>query len=296
MNRRLNEIQLALSINHMDKGLNKKDFKDFMNIILCYCKVLDKDSIKTLVEVMEKSVCDNCLGASDKEKIAVLNELYSKTKAAEKLGKTYTSYYLKYKEYIYRDDVNGEYLESIQPVITENPKQFHIREINRFIENFKFPLGEQEHDLQDNNRTLEIEFWLLFNKLMSILGNAYAVTRFFNLICYKFDIGASDIIKLCQNIDYLNRSYPKRQLGQKYFRQELYTLYKTKGVTNRQISLKVLGYSTNIYNMSSSKDYKTMLTEDKSWQYTAVLDWDYINKDNVKAVIELLHRFIRYDI
>ena len=96
MNRRLNEIQLALSINHMDKGLNKKDFKDFMNIILCYCKVLDKDSIKTLVEVMEKSVCNNCLGASDKEKIAVLNELYSKTRAAEKLGKTYTSYYLKH--------------------------------------------------------------------------------------------------------------------------------------------------------------------------------------------------------
>ena len=296
MNKRLNELQLALSINHLDKSTNKNDFKDFMNILLCYCKVLDKDSIKTLVEIMEKSVCDNCLGASDKEKIAALNELYSKTRAAEKLGKSYPAYYMKYKEYIYRDDLNGTYLETIQPVINDNPKQFHIREINRFIENFKFPTGMHEHKLKDDNRTLEIEFWLLFNKLLSIFGNPYAVTRFFNLICYKFDIGASDIIKLCQNVDYLNRSCPKRQLGQKYFRQELYTLYKTKKVSNRQISFKVLGYKTNIYNMSSSKDYKTMLTGDKSWQYTAVLDWNYINKDNVKAVIDLLHRFIDYDI
>ena len=52
----------------------------------------------------------------------------------------------------------------------------------QFIENFKFRIGDDDIPLRDNERTLEIEFWLIYDKIMSILQNNIACDKFlFNI-------------------------------------------------------------------------------------------------------------------
>lgn len=296
-NKRLKELKLAFYISHIDKSKDKLLYSKIMKILSCLAGALGKEEHSTFTKLTMLSVGDFLLNATDKEIVATTKQYFSNQHASKLLGITNATFYNRYNGLLNRDFITEEFLNGLQPMFGEEYEQTVIELIIKFIEDFKFDIGNNDIDIRDNERTLEIEFWLIYDKIMNILHNNIVCDKFLFNICNLFDIDYNDVSQLKNNIHLINRQYPNFRYSNRYFMQEIVYLYHKKGLSKCQIASKVLGKNSNFLYIGSNKQYNNLIDNDNvDWQYVPTLDWSNINKVSIMKFVDLFHTFIKYDI
>ena len=296
-NRRLKELKLSFYINYIDKAQDKLIYSKIMKVLSCLVGAIGKEEHTTFTKLTMASVGGNLLNATDKEIVATTKAFFSNLKASKLLGITYRTFYNRYGDLLNRDFITPEFLDSLEPMF-KNKKDFIIIDLMlKFIESFKFELGCEDTDLRYNERTLEIEFWLIYDKLISILQNSIICDKFMFNICNLFEIDYNDISQLKNNVHIISRQFPHFRYSNRYFIQELVYLYNEKGLSKCQIASKVLGKNNNYFYIGTNKEYTKLIdSPNVEWQYTPTLDWSIIKKGSIIKFLDLFHTFIRYDI
>lgn len=293
-NERLKEVAFSICLNHIDKAKSAATYRTLLQVLLCVAKTMGGKAPVLLEKMTETSLCNGYMVASDREIVAAVNTFMSKAMAAKRMGISYQAYNYRYKEI--KEPITKEYLESLEPLYKENEEKLLINVLFTFIKDFKVPLGEFNHALRYHKRTLELEFLMIYDALISVFQNEVVVSRFIYYICETFGIDYATINHLKNNIHVINRSFPKSKWNNRHFVQELTTLYTSKGFSKGYIGKNVLNKSSNYLYCERTKHlYKNMEGQD-AWQYTQTLYWNNINDKEVIKFIDLLHEFIKYDV
>ena len=296
-NERLKELKLALYINHIDKTKNKIEYSNIIKMLDCLAITMGKSEHEMFVQFVQDTVGNNMLGASNKHIVAMLKTYFSNTQAAIKMGMSTATLNKRYGDLLNRNYINEEFIETLKPKYNKKEHILLVDMLLKLIENFKYELGNETHPLRDMERTLEIEFYLIYDKLVNVLGNVGACDKFIFYICNVFNIDYSVISQLKNSVHLINRSYPTFRYNNRYFMQELVNLYMQKGLTKGAIGSKVLNKdSAFLYNGTNKKFANIISEEDLSWQYVPTIDWTNLNKGAVLKFIQLFHTFIKYDI
>lgn len=295
-NRRLKELKLAFYINYVDKAEDKITYNRIMKLLSALVGSIGKEEHEIFTKLTMESIGENLLNASAKEVVATSKAYFSNQKAAKLLGISNQTFYNRYRHLLSRDFIDDEFLESLKPMFESEKAYTIIDLIIKFIESFKFDIGDSEIDIKDNDRTLEIEFWLIYDKIMSILQNSIICDKFLFNVCNLFEIDYNDITPLKNNIHIITRQYPHFRYNNRYFMQEIVYLYSKKGLSKCQISSKVLGKDSNFLYIGTNQAYNKLIdSDDAEWQYVPTLDWKTLDKFNVIKFIDLFHTFIKYD-
>ena len=296
-NKRLKELKLAFYVSHIDKSKDKNTYSKIMKLLSSLAGAFGKEEHSVFTRLTMLSVGDLLLNATSKEIVATTKQYFSNRHASKLLGVTNATFYNRYSDLINRDFITAEFLEGLKPMFGEDYEQDLIETIIKFIEDFKFDVGNDDIDIRDDERTLEIEFWLIYDKIMNILHNNIVCDKFLFNICNLFDIDYNDISQLKNNIHLISRQYPNFRYSNRYFMQEIVYLYHKKGLSKCQIASKVLGKNSNFLYIGSNKQYNNLINSDNiDWQYAPTIDWNNINKTSVMKFIDLFHTFIKYDI
>lgn len=296
-NERLKELKLALYINHIDKAKNKIEYSNLMKVLSCLAATIGKQEHEMFAQFTQDSVGGNMLGASDKEIVAMFKTYFSNTQVAKRMSIATITLNNKYGDLFNRDYINDDFIETLIPKYNKKEHIMLVDILIKFIENFKYELGNENHDLIDKERTLEIEFYLIYDKIVNILGNVGACDKFIFYICNIFNLDFSTIAQLKNSIHLINRSYPNFRYNNRYFMQEIVNLYRHKGLSKGTIGSKVLNKDSAFLYNGTNKKYAIEISEDDmSWQYVPVLDWSSINKNIVLKFIQIFHAFIKYNV
>lgn len=296
-NRRLKEIKLAVYLNHIDKTHDKVEYKKLFTILSCLALSFDGETNRLLSEFVQKSVCDGLVGATNKELVATCNTYFTKSVFARKLGVVPNTLNNRYGDLFNRNFINEDWLDSIQPLFKEDKQKVFVDILTSFIERFKILGVNKEHKLDDYERTLELEFMTIYDKLFEIFRNDVLIGRFIFNLCNAFNIDYTSIANLKNNIHLISRTFPRGKYNHRYLMQELITLYKEKGFKKSTISTKVFNVNINyLYNETTKGFSEGIKEEDLSWQYVPTIDWSHMDKLAVKRFIKVLHDFVEYDV
>lgn len=295
-NRRLKEIKLSLYINYIDRTKDKIEYSNLIKMLSALSATLGQDSNREFMKVVQLTIGKCLLKATDKELIATCKRYFSHKRAAKLFGMSHTQFNKKYGDLLNRDFDNEKYLSSLEPMFNSEAGALMLNILIRFIENFKYEIGNDDNDICDNNRTLEIEFLLIYNKLVEVLNNVGLCDKFIFNVCNLCEIDFSSISQLKNNIHIINRSYPNFRYNNRYLMQEIVTLYTHKGVAKGTIGSKVLGKTSSYLYNGTNKKFDVIPKENMDWQYTPTLDWTNINKGSVIKFIDLFHTFINYEL
>lgn len=296
-NARLKELKLSFHINYIDKSKDKLNYSRLIKILSCLAGAFGREEHSTFAKLTMQTVGENLLKATDKEIVATTKAFFSNREAARLLGVVENTFYNRYGDLLSRDFITKEYLEGLKPLFPSEKETMVIGILNKFIDDFKFEIGNNDMDIRDNERTLEIEFWLIYDKLMSILHNSIVCDKFIFNICNVFNIDYSDIAQLKNNVHVITRQYPYFRYSNRYFMQELVYLYTKKGLSKCQIATKVLGKKSNFLYVGTNKSYNNLIDNTNvDWQYVPTIDWEKLNKGSIIKFINLFHTFIEHDI
>ena len=296
-NERLQEIKLALCLNHIDKSKDKNEYSLLVKVLSCLAAAIGKEEHDIFIRMFQSSIGDGLMGATNKELMATHKAFYTIKEMSEKFNRHSTWYYLTNKDLFARNFINDTFLSTLYPKFNSEKEKNIIKTLNMFIDDIKFELGENSSRLCNKERTLEIEFYLIYKRLMDSLQNNIVVNRFIFNICNIFHIDYNSISQLMHNIYLIDRSFPKFKYNNRYFMQEICTLYKSKGLSLGTIGSKVLGKGTNyFYNNTNKEQSKEIKEEDLEWLYAPTLVWDNIDKGSVYKFIDIFHTFIKYNV
>lgn len=296
-NKRLKEIKLALCLNHIDKSSDKIEYTILIRTLSALAAALGKEEHEIFIRMFQASIGDGLMGATNKELVATYNKYYTVKTMSQKFGKSDNWFFITYKDLLSRNFDTEEYLDSLKPRFKEEKEINLVNFMLDFIENVKFELGEDSSELSDKERTLEIEFYLVYKKLIEVLQNAGVVNKFIFNVCNLMNIDFNSVAQLKNNIHYIDRSFPHFKYNNRYFMQEICTLYTKKGLSLGAIGSKVLGKGTNFFYNNTNKEYAKIISkEDLEWQYVPTLDWENIDKGAIYKFLNILHTYIRYDI
>lgn len=290
-NKRLKEIKLSIYLNYIDKIKNRKEYSKLMRLLTCIASTLGEEYMDSFSKIISLSINDGFIEASNKELILACKKYLSINRAAHLLGKSHSNFYYKYGDLLGRNyEVND-----MKPKLDTDVDFMLVDFMTNFIDRFKFKLGDDIHDLKGHYRTLEIEFWLIYDKLINIFRNVGLCDKFIFNLCNAYDIDYTTIAQLKNNIHIITRMYPSFRYNNRYFMQEIVTLYTHKRVSKGTIGSSVLGKNSSYLYNNSNKKY-TVIPEDDMWQYAPTLEWKNLDKDAVLKFIDVFHSFIRYDV
>ena len=290
-NKRLKEIKLAMYINYIDKTKDRNLYSKLIRILTCVASTLGENYLETFTNLIKQSINDGLLGASDKEIALTCKKYFTKQRTAKLLGIAHSTFYYKYGAFIDRDFK----VDNLEPIFNKEDDYVLVDFLTNFIDKFNYKLGNDEHDLKSKTRTYEIEFWLIYDKLINIFRNVGMCDKFIFNLCNATDIDYSTIAQLKNNIHIITRMYPNFRYNNRYFMQEVVTLYTKKGVAKGTIGSSVLGKDSSYLYNGSNKKYREIPDDELDWQYTHTIDWTNMNVDSVLKFIDLFHSFIRYD-
>jgi hypothetical protein len=290
-NKRLKEIKLAIYLNYIDKIKDRKEYSKLMRLLTCIASTLGEEYLNSFSKIIALSINDGFIEASNKELVLTCKKFLSKNRAAHLLGLSRSTFYYKYNDLLDRDYE----IKDMQPKLDTDTDIMLIDFMTNFIERFKFKLGNEEHDLKEDYRTLEIEFWLIYDKLINIFRNVGLCDTFIFNLCNAYDIDYTTIAQLKNNIHIITRMYPSFMYNNRYFMQEVVTLYTHKGLTKGAIGSSVLGKDASYLYNGNNRKYTT-IPEDDMWQYTRTIEWKGLDKEAVLKFIDVFHSFIRYDV
>jgi len=297
-NRRLKEIKLSIYLNHIDKSKDKLLYNKLLKVLSCVSLSISGESNKKLVELLQISVCNGFARATHKELYAAIKTFFKTYKAADKLGISGTSFYRTFGDVMNINYINNEYLESLNPILDDDISNTMINVLNKFIDNFKIPkILLHNSYIELKNRTLELDFMFIYDKLIEIFNNVGYIDKLIFNICNAFNIDYSTIAHLKNNIHMINRSYPRFKNNNRYLIQEIVTLYTYRGYKKGTIGSKILGKgSSYLFSKNKKEIANPIKPEDMSWQYTATVDWSNLDKSSVLKFIDVFQLFSEYDV
>lgn len=296
-NRRLKEIKLSIYLNHIDKVKDKEYYNRLLKVLSCVSLSISGESNKKLAELLQTSVCDGFARATHKELYATINTFFKTYKVIDKLGTNGTSFYRTFGDVMNMNYINDDYLKSLKPILDDEVSYTMVDVLNNFIENFKLPKILVHNNLETKERTLELDFMFIYDKLIEIFSNIGYVDKLIFNICNAFDIDYSTIAHLKNNIHMINRSYPKFKNNSRYLTQEIVTLYTYRGYKKGTIGSKILGKgSSYLFAKVRNSIAEPIKVEDMSWQYVPTIDWSNLDKESVYRFIDVFQMFNEYDV
>ncbi len=297
MNKRLQEIRLAILINRMDKRLDDNNFKKAIDILSVLSYTFGEDYLHAFEEFVSKSIHNNFLGVNDEEIVASFVEAgIAPTQMSKDLCMNYQRFIVRFNKYITNPNLVKEVYDKYPDSIFDEKYIILWNVIYSFLINFQFPVGEKYHSLREHKRTLEIEFYLIYSKLVEILTNESLVGKFIFSICNTFNIDFNTINHLKSNLVYITRILPHFTYNNRYLKQEITTLYLNKGVKKGTIGSKIFNKGSNYLYQRDTKVFGNKIKEeDMLWQYIPTIDWTHINANDVIHFIDLFHEFIRFE-
>lgn len=296
-NRRLNEIRLSIYINHIDKVKDKILYNKLLKVLSCVSLSISGESNKRLAELLQISVCDGFARATHKELYATISTFFKVYKGINKLGISGTQYYRTFGDVMNMNYINDEYLESLKPILNDEISFTMIDVLNKFIENFKIPKLLVPSKLDMKERTLELDFMFVYDKLIDIFNNVGYVDKLIFNICNAFSIDYSTIAHLKNNIHMISRSYPRFKGNNRYLTQEIVTLYMSRGYKKGTIGSQILCKGSNyLFDKNRKTIAEPIKKEDMEWQYVPTIDWSNLDKSSVIKFIEIFHIFSDYDV
>lgn len=297
MNKRLQEIRLAIVINRIDKKLDDNNFKKVIDLLSVLAYTFGEEYLQAFEQFVSKSINNNILGVNDEEIIASFVEAkVAPTQMSKDLCMNYQRFVDRFHKYIRNDNLIEEVSEKYNTTIFDEKYCVLWNTIYRFLVNIKFPVGNKEHKLREHKRTLELEFYLIYSKLADILTNETLVSKFIFSICNTFNIDFNTINLLKSNLIYITRTLPHFTYNNRYLKQEITTLYITKGVKKGTIGSKIFNKGSNYLYQRDTKVFGNIIKEeDMNWQYITTMNWEHINATEVIRFIDLFHDFIRLE-
>jgi hypothetical protein len=296
-NKRLKEIKLSIYINHIDKIREKATFSKFIRLLNCVALTISHDASIAFTNLWQVSVCDGFARATHKELYAAIKTFFTTYKIPSKLGISGTVFYRRFGDVISTNYINDDYLESLKPLFNYDASYIMVNVLNTFIDGFKLPRVYSDSKLEGNKRTLELDFMLIYDKLMDVFNNTMYVDTLIRNVCDAFDINYPTIAHLKNNIHVISRMYPRFVGNNKYLVQELVTLYTYRGYKKGTIGSKVLGKgSSYLFTPNMKKVSEVMSDDDLVWQYCPTVDWEGLDKSSVVRFIELFRMFSDYDV
>lgn len=296
-NRRLNEIRLSIYINHIDKAKDKIVYNRLLKVISCVALSISGESNKRLAELTQMSVCGGFARATHKELYATLKTFFKAQESIRKLGTNGTTFYRKFGDVMNINYITNDYLESLKPIFDDETSFEMIDIVNKFIKNFKVPSILSHNNLEMRERTLEIDFMLIYDRLIDIFNNVGYVDKLIFNICNAFHIDYSTIAHLKNHMHLINRSYPNFSYHNRYLVQEIVTLFLKRGYKRGTIGSKILGKGTGYLFGKSRKNIAEPIKEvDLSWQYVPTLDWTNLDKTSVLKFLDVFQMFSEYDV
>lgn len=294
-NKRLKEIKLGLYLNHIDKTKDKMKYFRLVNVLGSLAASFGGDVKEAFTEALKGSVCDGLLNASNKEIVSCYRCYFSKSQIAKRLGLTTAGFDFRYRGEITRE-FDKKFIDSLEPTLTNEKSEFMVDQLINFIEKFKVPTSNNIVKELDEKRTLEIDFYLIYNKLGEIFRNDAFISKFIYNICDAFELDYSSVNNLKNNIHLINRSFPNFRYNSPYFKQELFTLFTLRGYSKGKIGTEVFGRNASyLYNNAKLFD-KIIPEEDRAWQYYPTVDWEGMDVLSIKKFIAILHEFIDYGV
>lgn len=291
-NQRLKEIKLALYLNHMDYTKDRFEYAKMLKILSCVIKVLGAAGEPILIDIVKRSINGGIMGATNKEIYATLNHYFKSMKSARALHISQATYNKKY--YVYRNSITDEYLESLEPVFKEKNYRIVIDVLISFIDKLFYPPGDKTDEIENNERTLELDFMLIYNSLSDIFGSNGATQAFVKNLCDAFYINYSSIHYLETNMHYITMSYPYSKYNSVFLTRELFTLFSKRGLKKGNIATKVLGKSGR-YAYEKSNLYKVAgLSEREMYLYSSTISWDPIDKNQLILFFNTIRTFYEY--
>ena len=297
MNKRLQEIRLAVLINRMDKRLDDNNFKRAIDMLSVLAYTFGEEYLTAFEQFVSMSINNNVLGANDEEIIASFVEAgIASTQISMDLGINYQRFMTRFSKYINNPNLVEEVAAKYPTTVFDEKYNILWNVLYKFLTKLSYPVGNKEHKLREHKRTLEIEFYLIYAKLADILTNESLVSKFLFGLCNTFNIDFNTINHLKSNLIYINRSLPHFTYNNRYFKQEIVTLYTIKGVKKGTIGSKIFNKGSNYLYQKDTKVFGSVIKEeDMSWQYITTMDWNHINDSEVLRFIDLFHDFIRLE-
>lgn len=296
-NRRLREIKLSIYINHIDKIKSKILYESMIRFLSCIALSISGEANKMLAELVQMSVCGGFARATHKELYATIKTFFKVRKILNEFKTNSTTFYKKFGDVMNMDYINEEYLESLRPVLDNSAAYNMVDVLNDFIENFEIPKSLKHNKLEYMQRTLELDFLLIYEKLLDIFGNVVYVDKLIFNICNAFNIDYPTIAHLKNHIHIISRRYPNFKGNSRYLTQEFVTLYTYRGYTKGAIGSKILGKNSNYLFEKCRKEIAQPIDDkDLVWQYYNTIDWENLDKDSVTRFISVFRMFSDYDV
>lgn len=294
VNNRFVEVITSYMLNRVCNYINRKKYKEHITILNCFVRSLDEKYEAKFLELFEKSYNEQILGASKKEIFAAMKMRYVTPKEmSSKLGLSRYKFNNIYKELINRDFMTDEWLSSLKTVSDKDTIAL-CRSINSFVDNFQYLAGEPYYRHYELYRSIELEFYILHNTLLKILGSSQVVEKFLYNICLELGIDWSTISYLLRNLHIISRNDDIQINGNKQLKQEIFNLYYLKGFNKGDVGEYIFNKPRNTY-YSSGYDYMTKDITNDEWEfsltYTPTLDWAHIDKEEVLKFIDIFRSF-----
>jgi len=294
-NARIIEVRTAYALNRIYNYVNKKNFKEHLILLECLVESVNEENKDTFLELVKDSVEEKILGASKKEIYATMKAFGEKPGGIiKRLGISRAKYDSIYADLKNRDFINQKFIDSLEPKLDEKGKEICML-INNFIENFTYLTGDDYFEHYDHERTLELEFLMIYNKIVEILQNPNAVEKFLYKICSTLEIDWSTISSLLRSINFISRNNTNQIMGRQQLRLEVFNLFYLKGFNKNEIGKNIFNAKNGMFYTKGYEKSTKNITNDE-WEfnltYSATLDWEHLNKEEVLKFISLFKGFV----
>lgn len=295
-NKRIIEIRAAYALNRIYNYINRKNFKEHMIVLEALVESVAEENREPFINIVKNSVAENILGASKKEVYATM-KVFSNDKTtgiADRLGISRSSLYRVYGDLTKRNFITKEFIETLKPSLDEKGTDI-CNIINTFIENFNYLTGDDYYQHYDHFRSIELEFLIIYNKIVEILGNPRVVDTFLFKVCSKLDIEWSTISTLVRNINFISREHTNQIMGKQQTRQEIFNLFYLKGFTKGEIGKNIFGKDSKTFYAKGYESTTRDITKNEwefSLTYTPTLDWVHLDKETTLKFISLFKGFV----
>lgn len=294
-NDRIIEVRAAYALNRIYNYVNKKNFKEHLILLQCLVESVDEDNKSIFPEIVKSSVGENILGASKKEIYAAMKAYGDKpSEMLKRLGISRAKFNGVYGDLRNRDFINDKFIESLKPVLDERGRNICLL-LSNFIENFNYLTGDDYFENYDHPRTLELEFMIIYNKIVEILQLPSYVEKFLYKLCAAMDIDWSTISSLLRSITFISRSNTDQIMGRQQLRLEVFNMFYLKGFNKNEIGKNIFNRKSGAFYVKSYDKSTRDITND-DWEfsltYTPTLDWTHLDKDAVLKFISLFKGFV----
>lgn len=294
-NERLIEVRTAYALNRIYNYVNRKHFKEHLILLQCLAESIDEKNKQPFEDLVRNSVEERILGATKKEIYASMKAFFNKPGAiASKLGMGRSTFYSVYSDLTSRDFINDKFINGLVPTLSKNDLEM-CKLLNNFIDNFTYLTGDDYYEYYDNCRSLELEFLIIYNKIIEILQNPKAVENFLFKVCTSLDIDWSTISFLLRNITFIERNNTNQIMGKQQLRLEIFNLFYLKGFNKNEIGKTIFGKNGKIFYNKTYESSTRNITKDEwefSLTFTPTLEWDMLNKNEVLKFISLFKGFV----